>query len=164
MSGQDRGRIAAQLDAAAAACRRAGAQFTPLRRQVLELILAAPGPSTAYQLLDRLKRTHSAAAPPTIYRALDFLLARRLIHRLERLGAFIPCIECGHHLHPVQFLICHHCGSVAEIEDSAVREALEHAAARAGFHPGNAVVEIEGTCAACAGAAPAQRPIATASR
>jgi Fur family zinc uptake transcriptional regulator len=147
--------IETRLDAAEAACRAAGAQFTPLRRQVLRLILEAPGPASAYQLLDRLKQTHGPAAPPTIYRALDFLLARRLIHRLERLGAFIPCIESGHHLHPVQFLICRHCGSVAEIEDSAVREALEHAAARAGFYPGSTMVEIEGTCAACAEATPA---------
>jgi len=112
------------------------------------LILEAEGPLTAYQLLDRLKETRKGAVPPTIYRALDFLLEQRLIHKLERLNAFIPCTENGH-AHPAQFLICRQCGTVAEIEDHAAAQALEQAAERQGFHPRDAVIEIEGTCAAC---------------
>ena len=142
--------MAAQLDAAAQACAQQGAQLTELRRRVLALVLEADGPSTAYQLLDRLKQTRKGAAPPTIYRALDFLVAQRLVHKVERLNAFVPCVEAAHHhLHPVQFLICRHCGTVAEIEDRAVAHALERAARREGFHPGTAVVELEGTCATC---------------
>lgn len=141
--------IEARLDEVAKSCARNGVQFTPLRRQVLELILEADGPLTAYQLLDRLKQTRKGAAPPTVYRALDFLLEQDLIHRLERLNAFIPCAEVGHHHHAVQFLICRKCGTVAEIEDRAVSKALAHAAERQGFLPVNAMVEIDGTCAAC---------------
>lgn len=137
-----------QLNEAARTCAAQGAQLTPLRRHVLGLILDAEGPLTAYQLLDRLKETRKGAAPPTIYRALDFLLGRRLIHKVERLNAFIPCVESGHE-HPAQFLICRQCGTVTEIEDRAAANALEHAAERKGFHPRSTVVEIEGTCAAC---------------
>lgn len=103
---------------------------------------------TAYQLLDRLKETRKGAVPPTVYRTLDFLMAQRLIHKVERLNAFIPCAESGHQ-HAAQFLICRRCGTVAEIEDRAATQALEYAAERQGFHPLNTVVEIEGTCAAC---------------
>ena len=139
-----------QLDEAAAICARQGAQLTELRRLVLALILTAKTPSTAYQLLDRLKDTHKGAAPPTIYRALDFLIEHRLIHKVERLNAFIPCAQAGHHhRHPVQFLICSRCGAVTEIEDQAVAKALGHAADGKGFHPSKAVVEVEGTCATC---------------
>ena len=120
----------AQLDAAALACSRQGARLTELRRAVLSLILQADGPSTAYQLLDRLKETRKGAAPPTIYRALDFLLEQRLIHKLERLNAFIPCSHLDHHHDAVQFLICRKCGTVAEIEDRAIAQALRHAAER----------------------------------
>ena len=141
--------VEAQLEAAAQTCAQQGAQLTALRRLVLGLVLEAESPSTAYQLLDRLKDIHKGAAPPTIYRALDFLLEQRLIHKVERLNAFIPCTEAGHH-HAAQFLICRRCGAVAEIEDHAVSEALEHAATRAGFQLGHAVVELDGTCAACA--------------
>ena len=139
-----------QLDAAARACARQGAQLTELRRLVLGLILQAEGPLTAYQLLDRLKEIRRQAAPPTIYRALDFLLAQRLIHKVERLNAFVPCAWSGPHEHAVQFLICRRCGTVAEIEDNAIVHAVERAAERKGFHPSRAVVEIDGTCAACA--------------
>ena len=141
--------IEAQLDAAAELCTRQGAQLTKLRRLVLSLILQAESPSTAYQLLDRLKETRKGAVPPTIYRALDFLIEQRLVHKLERLNAFIFCSEAGPHHHAAQFLICRKCGTVAEIEDNAVSKALEHAAGRKGFHPGNAVIELDGTCATC---------------
>jgi Fur family zinc uptake transcriptional regulator len=143
--------VDAQLDAAQLACARNGAQLTALRRAVLRLILAAPAPLTAYQLLDLLKETRKSAAPPTIYRALDFLIEQNLIHKVERLNAFIPCTEGGQpHEHTVQFFICRQCGTVAEIEDQAITEALAKAAGRQGFRPGNAVVEVDGTCAACA--------------
>jgi Fur family zinc uptake transcriptional regulator len=143
--------VEAQLEAATHICMQQGAQLTALRRVVLGLVLEAEGPSTAYQLLDRLKEIRKGAAPPTIYRALDFLLEQRLIHKIERLNAFIPCTEAHHHPHAAQFLICRRCGAVAEIEDGAVSRALEHAAAREGFRLGHAVVELDGTCAACAG-------------
>jgi len=150
MSTKDRAQIEARLDAAAEVCAGNGAQLTELRRSVLDLILQADGALTAYRLLDRLQETRKGAVPPTIYRALDFLLKQGLIHRVERLNAFVPCSDAGQHRHVAQFLICSACGTVAEIEDHAVAQALARAAARAGFHPGNAVVEIDGTCAACA--------------
>lgn len=143
--------IEAQLDAAAAECARNGAQLTELRRRVLGLILESDGPVTAYRLLDRLKEFRRGAAPPTIYRALDFLMDQKLVHRIERLNAFVSCTGAAHHGHAVQFLICRACGTVAEIEDDAVSRALAQAASRVGFRPGSAVVEVEGVCAACAG-------------
>ena len=95
-----------RLEAAAAICRGNGAQLTELRRLVLSLILEADGPLTAYQLLDQLKQIRKGAVPPTVYRALDFLSENHLIHRLERLNAFVPCAEADHGHHAVQFLIC----------------------------------------------------------
>jgi Fur family zinc uptake transcriptional regulator len=148
MHAREAAAVGTQLDAAAQGCAGRGAQLTVLRRLVLRLLLEADGPVTAYQLLDRLRETRKAAVPPTIYRALNFLIEQRLIHKVERLNAFVPCVEAGRE-HSVQFLICRQCGTVAEIEDSATSQALENAAERQGFHPRDTVVEIEGTCAAC---------------
>ena len=145
-----------RLDAAAQACIGAGARFTDLRRAVLRLILAAPGPVTAYALLDQLRTTHRAAAPPTVYRALDFLQAQGLVHRVERLQAFVVCDEDAAHTHAAQFLICRTCGAVDEVDDHAISDALGHAAAAKGFTPDHATVEVEGTCAACVVAAPSR--------
>lgn len=146
-----------QLRDAEAACLRRGANLTPLRRQVLELILDAEAPVGAYALLDRLKAARPGAAPPTVYRALDFLLEQGLIHKVERLNAFIGCAEHGHghahdHDHPHQFLICRRCGTTVEIADDAVTRAIAGAAARVGFTAAQATVEVEGMCARCAAA------------
>ena len=153
------------LDRAAAQCARRGAQLTELRRQVLRLVLEAEQPVGAYALLDRLKDLRGGAAPPTVYRALDFLLEQGLIHKVERLNAYLGCVEAGQgghahgaegagpHDHPHQFLICRNCGTTAEISDPAITAALESAAAGAGFTLHRATVEAEGVCADCAGPA-----------
>ncbi len=142
--------VAQQLEAAAAACQRGGVRFTELRRHVLGLVLAADGPVTAYGLLDQLRSTRWNAAPPTVYRALDFLQQQGLVHRVERLNAFVGCDEGASHAHAAQFLICNRCGAVDEVDDHAVADAVGLAAAAKGFTPAHATIEIEGTCAACA--------------
>jgi Fur family transcriptional regulator, zinc uptake regulator len=151
--------VEAMLDRAAAECRARGAQMTELRRQVLALVLASPAPVGAYALLDRLRADRPGAAPPTVYRALDFLLEQGLVHKVERLNAFVGCAgpavhaHCGHgHDHPHQFLICGQCGATAELCDHQVATALEAAARAAGFRARRTTVEVEGLCAACAAA------------
>ena len=140
-----------RLDRAAEACGREGGRLTDIRRQVLALVLRSGEPVGAYALLDQLKAEKANATPATIYRALDFLQAHGLIHKVERLNAFVGCVDAGeHHHHAVQFLICRHCGSVTEMEDAGIAEAVERAAARTDFRPSLATVEVEGTCATCA--------------
>jgi Fur family zinc uptake transcriptional regulator len=138
------------LDDAASLCAGHGARLTDLRRQVLGLILDAPAPTGAYDLLDRLRATRRGAAPPTVYRALDFLLAHGLIHRLERLAAFVGCVAHDHDGHAAQFLICRNCHRVTELEDGSLAEALTHAAERQGFAVSTATIEAEGLCSDCA--------------
>ena len=150
--------ISAKLTAAEASCAQHGAQLTALRRDVLALILNAKTPVTAYQLLDQLKPIRKSAVPPTIYRTLEFLLENKLIHKIEQLNAFIPCAEADHDHADAQFLICKSCASVTEIEDHAVSEALAKAAAKHGFAPTRAVVEVDGLCAACAAKPPSPAP------
>jgi Fur family zinc uptake transcriptional regulator len=148
-------RTEAMLARAAAQCESRGARLTELRREVLGLILEAPGPTGAYELLDRLRARRGGAAPPTVYRALDFLLAQGFVHKVERLAAFVGCLEDAGHDHAAQFLICRACGRVREIEDAALAAALAAAAARAGFAVGRATIEAEGLCESCAAAPPA---------
>ncbi len=141
----------ALLIRATALCESRGVRLTDLRRQVLGLILESDAPTGAYDLLDRLKATRVGAAPPTVYRALDFLLEQGLIHKLESLSAFVGCIadEDHHHHHAAQFLICRTCGKVAEIEDHDLAHALQDAAKRLGFTLGKATIEADGQCAVC---------------
>lgn len=137
------------LDQAEAACAARGTRLTALRREVLGLILDAPGPTGAYELLDRLRARRGAAAPPTVYRALDFLQEQGLVHRIQSLSAYVGCVEEHGHRHPAQFLICRVCGRVTEIEDHALAHALDDAAGRVGFAVSGAVIEAVGVCAGC---------------
>ena len=141
---------------AEAVCTRRGVRLTDVRRQVLGMVLDNARPSGAYDMLDRLRAQHKGAAPPTIYRALDFLLDQGLIHKVERLSAYVGCVHehadscrTAHH-HAVQFLICRRCGLVEELSDPAIGRALTNAASGRGFTVQASTVEVDGLCAACA--------------
>jgi Fur family zinc uptake transcriptional regulator len=141
--------ITARLARAEAACAERGVRLTDMRRDVLRLILQAGEPVGAYALLDGLRALTGGGKPPTVYRALDFLLAQGLIHRVEKLNAFVGCHDEAAHHHAAQFLICKLCGRATEIENSAVADAIAQAAKAAGFLPTKATVEVEGICGTC---------------
>ncbi|MDO8289893.1 MAG: transcriptional repressor [Parvibaculum sp.] len=123
-------------------------KLTPIREKVLEIVWRSHKPVGAYDVLDQLARTHKAARPPTVYRALDFLMAEGLIHKIESLNAYLGCGEAGH-MHESQFLICRACGTAEEIVDDALDAALDAATKRSGFTVERKVVEIAGVCARC---------------
>ena len=125
-----------------------GLRLTPLRMEVLKLIAAADKPMKAYDLLDMLRENHGNAAPPTVYRALDFLLENRFIHKLESINAFVSC----HHpaeAHQVPFLICDTCSSAQEVCDERVADLIEAQAMALGFRAQGQTLEVHGTCKRC---------------
>lgn len=132
------------------ACAERGLRLTPLRASALRLIADAGRPLKAYDLLDRMRATHEGAAPPTVYRALDFLLENGFIHRLSSVNAFVACHHPGGERHAVPFLICDRCHVAIELEDADVVEALESRARSLGFLPRAQTLEVHGTCADCA--------------
>jgi Fur family zinc uptake transcriptional regulator len=142
--------ISERLARAEADCARRGVRLTAQRRDVLRFILEAGEPIGAYALLDRLKAETGGGKPPTVYRALEFLLAQGLIHRVERLNAFVGCHDETTHQHAAQFLICRQCGRVKELESAQVEAAIAAAAEAAGFSAARATVEVDGVCVTCA--------------
>ena len=136
------------LAQAEANCRRRGVRLTPIRRRVLELIWRRHEPVKAYDLLDSLKSDHRSAAPPTVYRALDFLMEEGLIHRIESLNAYVGCGDPGNP-HLGQFLICKHCNAVAELNDPDIRDLLVRKAENLGFEVNWQTIEINGVCPQC---------------
>ena len=129
-------------------CARRGARLTELRRRVLELVWSSHAPIGAYDVLRRLSRDHARAAPPTVYRALDFLLAQGLVHRVECLNAFVGCADPDDG-HAGQFLICQACGAAAELDDPRVKRAIARGAAELGFTVAAGTVEVRGLCPSC---------------
>lgn len=138
----------ALLDQAAQQCQQRGARFTPIRRRVLEMIAETPGSLKAYDLLDRLAEEHAAARPPTVYRALEFLIDQGLVHRIESLNAYVAC-PCPEHVHGFQLLICRHCGRVEELHLDEINDHLARRARELGFEIQRQTIELLGQCDAC---------------
>jgi len=135
------------LDKAEALCSARGARLTAQRRRVLEIIGRAGRPIGAYEILD-LMRDGAPAAPPTVYRALDFLVEQGLVHKLETLHAYVGCTK-PEHPHSSQFLICAECGAVTELDDERFAGRLRSIETETGFKPQRPIIEVIGTCAAC---------------
>ncbi|GGE50004.1 transcriptional repressor [Marinicauda pacifica] len=135
--------INSALTQAEKVCTRRGLSLTPMRRRVLELLLTAGAPVKAYDLLSSLK-PGGGAQPPTVYRALDFLTAAGLAHKVEALNAYMACVrgdECG----GAELYICEGCGAVTERHTSPVPTETP-----SGFQVDRSVIEHYGRCAQCA--------------
>jgi Fur family zinc uptake transcriptional regulator len=131
------------------ACRERGLRLTESRREILQLLAAQGRPAKAYDLLESLRQLHATAAPPTVYRALEFLLAHGFIHRLDSINAFVTC----HHpeqAHQVPFLICDECNQAEELcDDGHMAALIAREAQRRGFAPRAQTIEVHGLCARC---------------
>ena len=142
------GCVRAAMDVAEETCVRNGARLTALRRHVLELVWASHAPIGAYALLEALNGEGHAAAPPTVYRALEFLRDQGLIHRVESLNAYIGCAHPDA-AHTALVLLCTGCHRAAEFEDRGVDEKLRQAASARGFAVARQTIEVEGLCPDC---------------
>jgi len=133
---------------AEAQCTAREQRLTPMRRQVLEALLASHKPLGAYEIIERLGHKNRPA-PITIYRALDFLRENGLVHRIESRNAFVACVHNHNGGDLVVFLICERCGAVGEAPGGTVADALKASSRAAGFSPKSPLIEIAGICSHC---------------
>src|SRR6266545_1865103 len=101
-------------------------------KKVLSALGRAVKPLSAYDILDRA-RSDALKAPVQVYRALEKLSSRGLVHRPG-------------------FVICRDCGSVREFEDERVAGIAVEAAGK-DFSVELVSLEVYGHCAACQAAA-----------
>jgi Fur family transcriptional regulator, zinc uptake regulator len=134
-------------------CAERAQRLTPIRRQVLEVLLESHNPLGAYEIIDRAAASGTRPAPITVYRALDFLRDNGLVHRIESRNAFVACVNNHASGDLVVFLLCERCGAVGEAASTAVADQLKAAARAAGFTPKTPVIEITGICSHCRQAA-----------
>lgn len=129
-------------------CHERGIRFTPIRRQVLELVWESHRAVKAYDLLERIRPDNVKAKPVTVYRALDFLLQQGLIHRVESLNAFIGCSFSGQR-HEQLFLTCVICNEIEERPAERVMQAIADEMQQADFTAHRHAIEIHGVCSRC---------------
>ena len=138
------------MDAAEQLCISEGERLTPLRRTVLELVWQSHEPIKAYDILSQLSEVHPASAPTTVYRALDFLQALGLVHKIESLNAYLGCCVPGEP-HRSIFLICRDCGSVSEEESEVTLDSLNQLSSSSDFKIDHMNLELHGRCGKCVG-------------
>ena len=126
-----------------------GVGLTDTRRTVFELVIKAGQPVGAYRLLEAMQDKGTRVMPPTVYRALNFLQGKGLVHRIESLNAFVACTQHEHE-HEGQFLICSDCGKTEELADESVSEMLREKASAHGFTLTQQTIELKGLCKECA--------------
>lgn len=141
-------RVASQLNTAQALCESRGKRLTPIRRKVLEILLLQDRSVKAYELLELIRDVQPGAAPPTVYRALDFLVEEGLVHRLDAINAWAACNDAGGEPHDL-LVVCTECGAVAELSDPNLTRRLAEKVARAGFRLSEHETELRGLCSGC---------------
>lgn len=146
----DHGRcINAALSRANNLCLEKGVRLTPTRESVLRLLWQSHQPLGAYQVQNQLsKLTGKSIAPPTVYRAIEFLSDLGLVHRLASLNAYIGC-PFPNSEHSNLFMICNGCGSAAEVAHSALNDVLQNASEKAQFKLESQSIELFGRCPQC---------------
>ena len=129
-------------------CLKFSLNFTPIRKKVLEIISSNHKPSRAYDLLAKLRDAGLSDKPPTIYRALDFLIENKIVHKLNTINAYVACfdeeseeISC--------FLICEMCQEIEEFHNKNLSKVLTNIGKKRGITIKNLNLEIGFKCQEC---------------
>ena len=117
-------------------------------QKVLDVLACANKPLSAYDILDKLRRS-GVRSPPTVYRALEHLTKRGLVHRIESLNAFVTCQHQGEHDTTSQFAICSSCGAVEELEDTSIDKTVKKLGQKFLKRVEHKAIEITGICCDC---------------
>lgn len=131
-------------------CERRGSKLTGQRRDILSCVAQGHSAVGAYDIIERMAMHGNRPAPITVYRALDFLLAHGLVHKIESRNAFVACSH-SHDGQPAALLICETCGTVAELDAPEIFRDIAEKAMAQNFTPNRTLIEMSGTCNACAG-------------
>ncbi len=130
-------------------CRKGSLNLTPIRKKVLEIVASNHKPARAYDLLAKLKEGGFSDKPPTVYRALDFLIEHKMVHKLNTINAYVACfnneteeVSC--------FLICEKCQDIEEFQDEGIIKAIANISKSKNIDVRNINLEISFKCDQCA--------------
>jgi Fur family zinc uptake transcriptional regulator len=119
--------------------------------EILSCLRQAGEPMSAYAILDRVRKS-GISHPPTVYRALNDLMQKGMVHRLQSRSAFVAC---GHGAcdGKFAFAICRACDKVVEVPLTDENQAALLGLAPDEITPEQVTVEIGGLCEHCRDAA-----------
>ena len=130
-----------------------GVPITSKRVNLFSILLASQKALSAYELADLYLEVFAAPIPAiTVYRVLEFLQDKDLVHKLDTANKFVACsqFDCKHTHPPSQFLICNQCLKVKELGMSGAKfEELKQTIEDAGFHLDTQQLEMNCICTDC---------------
>ncbi len=126
------------------AIKQKGGRFTAIRKHVFQLLLEAPHPLGAYEIIDQLNGI-GAQKPPTVYRALTWLMEHGLVAKIAYNSRY-TAMPIGVEADNVAFMICKECGDTDTLETPGLTNTLHQTAKERGFAQTQMVIEIIGLC------------------
>lgn len=130
-------------------CAKNQQRLTPNRREVLSILASHHRPMSAYEILEAMQPKQTSIKPPTVYRALKFLLEAGLIHNIESTNQYLICNHLDHP-HQPQLLVCQVSRRVEEVPlNEDMYKQLKDSAHDHGFHLIHHAIELHGICHNC---------------
>ena len=141
------------VDIAERECKAHGVPITAKRVNVFAMLLLSNKAVSAYEIADSYTHFFNEPVPViTVYRVLDFLQSKHLVHKLDTANKFIACnhLDCEHKHPASQFLICKECSEVKELSLSQSKfDELKQTIEQAGFHLNKPQLEMNCICNKC---------------
>lgn len=137
--------VPAILAKAEQATRLKSGRFTAIRKHIFQLLLEAPHPLGAYEIIDQLNGV-GAQKPPTVYRALTWLMEHGLVAKIAYNSRY-TAMPIGVEADDLAFVICRECGDTDTLEAPNLSKTLHQTAKDRGFAETQMVIEIIGLCA-----------------
>ncbi|MGH9550138.1 MAG: Fur family transcriptional regulator [Terriglobales bacterium] len=115
--------------------------------EILTCLRKAKEPMSANDIVNKV-RISGISHPPTVYRALNDLMQKGMVHRLQSKAAFIAC-DHGACDGKFAFAICRQCDKVVEIPLSDEDRAALLALSPDEVVPEQVTLELSGLCQVC---------------
>jgi Fur family zinc uptake transcriptional regulator len=125
--------------------------LTSLRKFILEILVDKGAPVKAYDLLEEARLLGRRLTPTSVYRVLDYLLEKGLIHKVNALNAYVVCTHDSDSpsSHQPLMLVCPDCQKTTEINDIDLLAPINKKLGDLGYRIGGAI-EVHGQCRGCA--------------
>ena len=116
---------------------------------IFDVINKSPEPLKAYAILSNVQKK-GIKAPPQVYRALDKLVERGKIHKIESKNAFVACRNTDCEISKATaFSICESCEVVDEISNVKLSKYLSKFNHKKGMKFKRFNLEFFGLCKKC---------------
>lgn len=126
-------------------------KLTGLRKDILSIFIDSKKAMSAYDVLAILKKRRDNAEPMTVYRVIEYLISRNIIHRINTENKYVFCSQAEHNScqHRGLFFICKKCLSSFEVMDEKFDILMQAISQKYHFLVDPDFVEIKGICQHC---------------